>query len=579
MVPGLVSGQEALTDSLRLEQALDSLRGEGMIFGEYLSRPKVELSTGDAIGFLEERLSPEYWKDKNDPLRRALLQLVFNASNPPYDSTEYFLSGYPFDSLDVTWDKFYIWEPVRLRIPSAAIPVSDSANLSDTSLIKTTLSGLPADSLIAARVQGELYNTKDTTILVVVDTLHEVSSGYKGFPYSYYTYPFQSDSTRAAVQKLMDYLKERDSTLIYFTGSGSIETPVWLNSKADRMKRFWLRNDINDSVTVWIGSTSRNTIGLYLEDGVVFRRPMMQSNISEARIEYKEVDRSKLLEVQKITVKQQFWKYRSESVLALNQTSMTNWVKGGESSISTSLDITGYADYNNKNLKLISNNFARVKYGLIKSGDSQIRKNLDLLETNSKVNHKAFGKFDFSAVMLFKTQVAKGYTYPNDTTKNLVSKFMNPGTLTVGFGLDYKPDKKTSINFSPFSYKGTFVTDTALIDQTKYGVAADKRAKHEPGASLVFSNEFSPAKAIKVVNRVQLFTNYINKPQNIDIDWEMIFTANINWFTDVRFNTHLIFDNDTKTPDYDNLGPDGKPKKTARVQFKELLGFSFVFRF
>ncbi len=35
-------------------------------------------------------------------------------------------------------------------------------------------------------------------------------------------------------------------------------------------------------------------------------------------------------------------------------------------------------------------------------------KNLDLLETNSKFNHKAFGKFDFSAIMLFKTQIAKG---------------------------------------------------------------------------------------------------------------------------------------------------------------------------
>jgi hypothetical protein len=64
----------------------------------------------------------------------------------------------------------------------------------------------------------------------------------------------------------------------------------------------------------------------------------------------------------------------------------------------------------------------------------------------------------------------------------------------------------------------------------------------------------------------------------------MILTANLNWFTDVRFNTHLIFDNDTKTTVYDDNknpvpGPDGKPKKTARIQFKELLGFSFIFRF
>jgi hypothetical protein len=63
----------------------------------------------------------------------------------------------------------------------------------------------------------------------------------------------------------------------------------------------------------------------------------------------------------------------------------------------------------------------------------------------------------------------------------------------------------------------------------------------------------------------------------------MIATASLNWFTDVRLNTHLIYDDDTKTPVLDKdkkpVLVDGKPKKTARAQFKELLGFSFIFRF
>jgi hypothetical protein len=64
----------------------------------------------------------------------------------------------------------------------------------------------------------------------------------------------------------------------------------------------------------------------------------------------------------------------------------------------------------------------------------------------------------------------------------------------------------------------------------------------------------------------------------------MIVQANLNWFTDVRLNTHLIFDDNTKTPLFDKdknpvMGEDGKQRKTARFQFKELLGFSFIFRF
>jgi hypothetical protein len=280
-------------------------------------------------------------------------------------------------------------------------------------------------------------------------------------------------------------------------------------------------------------------------------------------------------------VKPQYWKTRAEAIFVMNQALLTNWVKGGESSISTSMDITGFANYNNKKLLLSSSNFARIKYGLVKSG-KDIRKNLDLIETNSKLNHKAFGKFDFSATLLFKTQLAKGYNYTKINGRDtalMVSKLFNPAVITMGLGLDYKPNKTTSINFSPLSYKGTFVTDTTgiigltAIDQTKYGIPKGKKSLHEPGMSLQFSNETKLWKNISITNRVQLFTNYIHNPLNIDIDWEMIATARLNWFTDVRLNTHFIFDDDTKTP------VEGSQKKTARVQFKEILGFSFIFRF
>jgi hypothetical protein len=52
----------------------------------------------------------------------------------------------------------------------------------------------------------------------------------------------------------------------------------------------------------------------------------------------------------------------------------------------------------------------------------------------------------------------------------------------------------------------------------------------------------------------------------------------------VRLNTQLIYDDDTKTARLDEndnpvMGTNGKPVKSARAQFKELIGFSFVFRF
>ena len=561
---------------------IDSLKRNGVIISENQKKPDITLSKSQALIYLHQRFHPQFWKNPGDPLRQAFGHLIYEAEHPPLDSLKRMLTKYPYDSLSISWDKFYIWEPLRLKIPVVSRPEFNAAI--DTN-VKTTsdLFGGKRDSLHPGR--SEL---KDTTILVIIDTLNEVTSSYSQFPFKYFNNPFQSDSIKAAVISILNYLDERDSTVISLTGLGRSVTPIMMNSKSEKVMRYWLKNEFSDSVTIWLGNPARNTIGLYLEKGVNFRRPVRQGHYANAKINIKPLDNTKLLGIQNIALKSQFWKYHTETSFILNQASLSNWVRGGENSVSTALDVTGYANYNNKALKLSSNNFARLKFGYLKSGKNDIRKNLDLLETNSKLNHKAFGKFDFSAILLFKTQLARGYNYTQNTnthdTSILVSKFMNPAILTIGFGLDYKPNKNTSLNFSPFSYKGTFVTDTAHIDQTLYGIPKNRKSLNEPGVSFMITHMYKPIETVTIVNRLQLFTNYIHNPQNIDVDWEMIATATLNWFTDVRFNTHLIFDDDTKTDElYKNgqpvLRPDGTRKRTARIQFKEMLGFSVFFRF
>ena len=569
---------------------MDSLKKSGVIFKNNQKRSEIVLSRGQALKFLQERFQPQFWKDPRDPLRQAFGQLIYQAVHPSFDSSRNILLKYPYDSLSISWDKFYIWEPIRLRIPVISAPglnvSADSTVKENTNLVTGKMDSLNHRPLAVSKPSGAFKSVselKDTIIMAIIDTLNEVTSSYSRFPFRYFNYPYQGDSIQVAVKSLLDYLDERDSTVINFTGVGKAVTPVWMNSKSEKVIRYWLKNEFSDSVTIWIGNPSRNIIGLYLEQEVSFRRPVKQGNYLNAKINVPPLDNSKLRDIQNIVVKMQYWKYRTEASFILNQASLSNWVRGGESSISTVLDITGYADYNNKVLKLSSNNFARLKFGYIASGQEGIRKNLDLLETNSKLNHKAFGKFDFSAILLFKTQVARGFDYSTEPS-NLVSKFMNPAILTIGLGLDYQPNKTTSLNFSPLSYKGTFVTDTAHIDQTIYGIPKNRKSLNEPGVSFMITNEFKPIKTVTIINRLQLFTNYIHNPQNVDVDWEMIGVANLNWFTDVMFNAHLIFDDDTRTIKLDKngkpeLGPDGTEKKTARIQFKEMLGFSLSFRF
>jgi hypothetical protein len=589
-----VFSQQNIRIKFTKDEIIDSLKKSGVIIDEHKAKPVITLTESEALIYLRKKYHPQFWNNTNDPLRQEFARLIYEAEHLPVDSMKSALLKYPYDSLSIPWEKFYIWEPLKLKVPVISKPsfkiLTDTLVTSDTNKVVAVNDSLlhPFESAQTNEIRRPETTLKDTTILVISDTLNQVTSSNPHFPFRYFNYPYQGDSIKAAVNSLIKYLDDRDSTVINFVGSGNSITPIILNSRSEQDTRYWLKNDLSDSVTVWIGTPSRNTIGLYLEKGVNFRRPLWQGNYANAKVNAEHVDRSTLQTIHNIALKKQYWKYLTESAFVLTQSSLSNWVRGGENSISTALDVTGYAKYDNKALKLSSDNFVRVKFGYLKSGRENIRKNLDLFETNSKLNHKAFGKFDFSGILLFKTQVARGYNYATDSngdeTSTLVSKFMNPAILTIGLGLDYKPNTNTSLNFAPLSYKGTFVTDTTHIDQTVYGIPKNRKSLNEPGVSFMVSNSFKIYKAVTVVNRLQLFTNYIHNPQNIDVDWEMIVTASLNWFTDVRFNTHLIFDDDTKTDEvYRNgqpkLRPDGTSIKTARAQFKEMLGLSLSFKF
>jgi len=278
-----------------------------------------------------------------------------------------------------------------------------------------------------------------------------------------------------------------------------------------------------------------------------------------------------------------FWEYGFSSAFIFNQTYLSNWSKGGGNSLSTMLDINGNATYNNKNEKTTWVNSTRIKYGTVIADKKGLRKNNDIFEINSQINKNAWGKVDLSASFYMLNQIARGYKYPTEDSSVVVSKFLNPASLTVGLGIDYKPFKHTSINLAPLSYKNTFVLDTAQIDQTNHGIAADKRSRQKLGTQLLVTNTVSPMDDLTISNKLRLFSNYLNKPQNLDVDWEFLLDKKISWFFTIRLNLHLIYDDEVKFTVFDNdnqpvLMPDGSEKKVAKAQFKEFIGLSLLFK-
>lgn len=613
MNPALVLSQEEVkmdsagfvVDTLMQAHDVDSLADA--------SSRNVNFDIDQALDYLSLWYESDTWNTKDDPLRESISRLLFEATHDPMYITKDFIRQYDWTKIKIPASSFFMWDTIRIPIPADherrererdeqeiydPLMADTGIALTDTMRVYGRSDTLPGirDSLMHIK-PGDLDNVfvqddipkpeqrtsvkHDSIIIVISDTLKQVISSNQDFPFLYYDYPLVGDSIKSAINTVMDYVEKTDSSRLIVTGSDNSK-PVWLSNNRTKMTRLWLNNEWDEKVSVWIGSRSADSIDIVVERGVHFRRLGKTTNIANAQVQTMRIDNSRLAEARKIELKAYDWKFLSEASFVFNQAMIKNWTQGGESNISTLLDVTGTLKYTNKDLKISWDNVARLKFGLIAGAGTGIRKNIDQIELVSKFNTKAFGKFDFSTTMLFNTQLAYGYKYPNDSV--VVSKFFNPASLTLGLGLDYKPNDNTSINFAPLSYKGTYVPDTAMIDQTKHGLLADQRFKHEPGMSAQLNHKTSLFDQITMVNKVRLFTNYIHNPLNIDVDWEMIATTKLNWFTDIRLNTHLIYDDDTLIPVLDDdgeqvLNEDGSPRKVPKIQFKELIGISLIFRF
>ena len=140
------------------------------------------------------------------------------------------------------------------------------------------------------------------------------------------------------------------------------------------------------------------------------------------------------------------WKTGGVFTATIAQTSLTNWVAGGQNSLSLNGLFSGFA--NLKQGKSVWDNSLDIGYGFIKQGkDESSRKTDDKIDILSKYGREAFKNFYYAALFNFKTQMTPGYNYPDVTNK--ISDFFSPAYLLLALGLDYKPNAYFSTFISP----------------------------------------------------------------------------------------------------------------------------------
>jgi hypothetical protein len=274
------------------------------------------------------------------------------------------------------------------------------------------------------------------------------------------------------------------------------------------------------------------------------------------------------------------WRKGGVMGVTLAQTSLTNWSAGGQNSVAVNGILSLFANYKKGNR--VWDNSLDLGYGFLKQGkEGEVRKTDDKVDFLSKFGQKAFEKFYYAAMVNLKTQMANGYNYPNDSV--YISKLFAPAYLLGAIGLDYKPSPYLSAFISPLTSKTTFVTDKTLSDAGAFGVDPGKKTKNEVGGYLRiiyskndFKNEF--LKNISFTTKIDLYSNYLDKPQNVDVSWETLIVMKVNKYISVNLNTHLIYDDNIKIG-VDTNGDDIIDRTGSRTQFKEIFGAGFSYKF
>ena len=252
------------------------------------------------------------------------------------------------------------------------------------------------------------------------------------------------------------------------------------------------------------------------------------------------------------------WKIHGRFTFIFNQSSFTNWASGGENTIAGDLNVN--YDFNYKKKLINWDTRILTGYGLSYVSEKGYRKTNDRLEINSLFGIRSREKnWFFSNFINFKTQYARGYNY-SESSNELVSAFFSPAYLSLGPGVLWKKSDNLNLNIAPASARFTFVDDDF---SGKFGVEEGENVAFSLGFNLSGYYKLSIMDNIEMENIITIYSDYLNKPKNIDIEYQVNIRFKVNKFVKMHLTAHTILD--------DNA--------SGNAQFRELfgLGLNYIF--
>jgi len=253
------------------------------------------------------------------------------------------------------------------------------------------------------------------------------------------------------------------------------------------------------------------------------------------------------------------WKKGGHFGFLFSQSAYDNWVQGGENALSALLKV----DYN-INYKKGKNDWATkfiANYGMTRI-NNQDKKTDDQFELNSVYGRKLNDLWNFTYYFNFKTQFTPGYDYTQDPPVKTSNTFA-PAFIATGPGISYKKSDNFYVNYAPVTSKFVIVADPDLNAVGAFGVEPGKSLRYEFGSNMQVYFKTGLMKNVELENMLNLFSNYLDKPQNVDVDNMMTLRMKINKYLSTTLTVRSIYDDNT----------------IQKLQLSEVFGLEFGFDF
>jgi len=257
------------------------------------------------------------------------------------------------------------------------------------------------------------------------------------------------------------------------------------------------------------------------------------------------------------------WTKGGNASLMFSQAAFNHdWTGGGTNNVAASLAVS-YA-FNYKKDKWAWDNNVFVDYGITKlEGDDYSRKTTDRFEVNSVLGYQLNNpQWYYSFFLNFKTQMTDGYKYES-TGRTLINQMLSPGYLQFGPGMLWKKSDNLKVNLAPATSKITTAKSRWTETGPFYGVEQGKNIRYELGFYLNGYAKFTVMDNVSFENILSLYSNYLDKPQNVDLDYTANIVMTINKYLSANFTFQAIYDDDA----------------AKAFQIREVLGLGVNYKF